>query len=360
MLIAPLLPIDLVVNHIDIGFRKIREIAFYSLGIIIASYLQKNRWLRYFIIWCVASCWINLFSPPSSYTILTNIFSALVIYIGITKLLEMGFLKANILLRGVCLVILLQCAWMIMQMFGVDPFFKTIDWDINKGKMPLVGWAGNGALLGVFLSSTSFLFLEYFKVKRIPILFFIALGFSLLLKNATCAIAFSAGGLFYLLNKYKFKARYVLGGILILLSLLGFFLYIKPPNFDRFYIWNRIFHKWITLKPFMGHGLGTFSRISIQDHTHTSWFELHNDYLEMWLDVGLIGLTLFTGFIISKFIAFFKSTRTNLQICLASGLVAYLVSAMFLFPMRIVQTGFFALLLLGVLEHEYNLPKVQS
>ena len=361
IVIVPFITYPLAINGTTISPRLIREISFYSFSLIICSFLQKSKWLRYFILWCVISWWLNYFMPRQSFIFLTNIFSALVIYIGFKKLLEISFLKSGILLRIVCIGVLFQCVWIIMQAFNFDPVFYPVDMmgRYVKMSMPICGWSGNTSLLGVYFACSAFLFLEYFKIKKIPILFFVIMVFSLVLKNATTAIALVSGGIFYLFNRYALKRKYILTGILILLLLVGFFIYVKQPNFDRLPIWRKLISDGIRIRPFVGSGLGVFSNLMIIDKTNTPWLEAHNDYLQMILEIGLVGLFLFMGFIISRFREFFSKKRNNQQICLMSCLVAYLMSAVSLFPMHIAQLSFYAILFLAILENSYEIKALQ-
>lgn len=360
IILVPFMTYPFQINGNTIHLRKIREICFYSFAIIACSYLQKSRWLRYFIIWCATNWWLNFFMPKESFVILTNILSALIIYIGVKQLLKIGFIKGNTLLKIICFTVLFQCVWLIMQMFNFDPLFYPVTASGNpyKIRMPLCGLSGNPSLLGIFFACFSFLFLEYFKIKKFPVFFFIILGFGLFLKNATTAMAFTIGSVFYLLSRYLAKGKYVLIGILIFLLLGSFLIFVKNPNLDRLPIWQKLITDGIKVRPFVGSGLGVFSHLVIIDRGGTPWYEAHNDYLQMILELGLIGFILFSGFIISRVMMFFKSERNNKQVCIMSCLVAYLVSGISLFPMHLTQMSFYAVILLAVLENSYNEIKV--
>lgn len=348
---------------VTFNIRKIRELGFYSFAIIICSFLQKSRWLRYFIIWCVINWWANFFWPKAAYVGLTNIFAALVLYIGLKQLLKSS-LKIDVVLRIIAFSVLFQFAWMIFQMFDFDPlswwkyrpgFYHITATGVAIGdKVPLVSWSGNPSVLGVFYASTSFLLLHYFKIKKIPILFFLVLGSVFLIRNATTAICFASGGLFYLLNRYRFKVKTIFIGLLIIAVLGGFFFYIKAPNFDRLEIWQKLIKDGIKLRPFVGKGIHFFSKLLIVDKTGTPWKEAHNDYLQMILELGIVGFTLFLGWIVTRFVLFFREARSNKQICIASCLVAFLVSGISLFPMHLAQLSFYAIVLLAVLERTYD------
>lgn len=356
VLLTPLLFYPLEIDGIIFNLRKIREIALYSFAIVICTFLQKSRWLRYLIIWCMVNWWLNYFWPKETYVGLTNILSALILYIGIKHFLEIGCLKVDLILKTVCIVAIFQFLWMIMQCFNYDPIFYPITTTGAKAsvRMPLAGWSGNPSVLGVFFACTSFLLLHYFKIKKVPILFFVILSSIFFVKNATTAICFATGGLFYLLNRYRFKMKYILCCILIIVMLGSFFIYVKQPNFDRLAIWKEILDLGIRVRPFVGRGINFFSHLYIVDKTGTPWREAHNDYLQLILELGIIGFVLFMGFIMSRFKMFFEKTRSTKQIALAACLVAYLTAGISLFPMHLAQLSFYAIVLLCCLEKTYD------
>jgi len=270
-------------------------------------------------------------------------------------LLEKKFLKVNALLTITCAIVLFQFGWTIMQMFNIDPIFYPVSTTGARMsvRMPLVGWSGNTAVLGTFLAINAFLLLHYFRIKKVPIFFFIILSSVFFLNNATTALCFGAGGLFYFFNRYKFKRKYLLIAIALILCLATFFIYYKPPNFDRLPIWKQLFTDGIKIRPFVGSGINFFAFLQIVDKYGVPWGEAHNDYLQIILELGLIGFILFIAFIISKFVRFFKSEKTHLQITIATCLVAYLVAGISLFPMRLAQLSFYAIILFACLEASY-------
>ena len=207
VIIIPLIVYPIEVNGVTINPRAIREVAFFSFGIMICSFLQKNIWLKLLVIWCVISWWLNYFTPKVAYYGLSNVFSALAIYIGFDYLFKTGKIKIDTVLRIICLLVILQFVWMLMQkIFNYDPVFYSIDpCSVSNHKMPLTGWSGNPSLLGVFFATNAFLLLNYFRIRKFPILFFMILPAIILLNNATTAICFAIGGIFYVLNKYKVK-----------------------------------------------------------------------------------------------------------------------------------------------------------
>lgn len=338
-----------------IDLRKARELAFFSFAIIICTFLQKSRWFRYLIIWCLLNWWLNFFIPNESFYGLVNIFAALVLYVGLKHLLNSS-LKIDVVLRLLALSAIFQFGWLIMQMFGYDPIFYYIkcDGSAGMGLVPLVSWSGNPSILGVSFACTGFLLLQFFKIKKIPILFFVILSSLVILNKETIPIlCFAMGGLFYIFNRYKITKKVILTTVLILLVAGIFLTFVEKPNLDRIPIWKQLIEN-LSIRPWVGTGINTFSYLYIFDKTGTPWKEAHNDYLQILFELGRIGIFLFTGFIVSRFVMFFRSARTNKQICIASCLVAYLTAGISLFPMRLHQLSFYAIVLLSCLERSYE------
>ena len=110
------------INGQRVEMRKIRELSMLSFGIVICGFLQRNIWLRLLLIWCIINWWINLF-VNASYMPLANILSAMVIYIGIKKLLKDKIISVDGILKTICVSVIFQFTWMIMQKLNFDPIF---------------------------------------------------------------------------------------------------------------------------------------------------------------------------------------------------------------------------------------------
>jgi len=354
----------LEINGYKIDLRKIREICLFTFAIIICSYLQKSRWLRYFIIWCVINWWFNFFFPASSYIGLVNILSALIIYIGLYNLIKSGYIKVDILLKLICCSAIFQFIWLCMQKIGFDPVFYPVA--ANGASMsghvpaPLVSWSGNPSILGIFFAMASFLFFKYFRIFKKPIIFFILICSLFIIRSTTTVLCFASGIIFYIFNTIKIEKEtrtLIISLILLVVLLLSFYVcFIDKPNFDRLPIWKQVIKNGLSDRPIIGRGVNFFQYLTVVDKGGTPWKETHNDYLQMWLEYGFIGILLFLGFVVSQFVRFLKSEKTHLQICIMSCLVAFLVSGITMFPLHIAQLSFYALILFACLESSYDTP----
>lgn len=349
--LVPMLIYPFSIDGRQIDLRKIREIGLYSFGIIILGFLQKNRWLRYFIIWCVINWWLNFFIPRESYIGLTNIFSALILYSGLKYLIGKDIIKANVLLKIICWTVIFQFAWLMMQTFNFDPIFYPVTAggvEMKGAKMPLVSWSGNPSVLAIFFAMNAFLLLSYSHLWVFLVVIFSAL---FLLKSATMALGLFVGAIFICFCR---KGKKIIPLILLGALLCGSFLWIKKPNLDRLPIWKQLVEKSVSGRPIVGCGINYFAHLNIIDKTQTIWKEAHNDYLQMYLELGIIGLLLFIGFIISKFRSFFRLRYSNLQLYLVAGLVVFLISGLSMFSMHLPQLSFYAIIQLACLDYSYE------
>ena len=360
ILATPLMLYPFEVNGYKVSSREIRQIMMVSMAIITCSYLQENRWLRYFIVWCVINWWLNFFIPASSSIGLFMILCALILYIGIRKLLDIGFLSADKIISLLCFGTVIQIIWMVLQAFEKDPIFYGITNsglpNLTKGfRMPIVGWSGNPALLSASLAMIAFLFLYKGKVW-----FWISVIAIIFLKSFTGMLCLFASGLFYLFCQKLLSKKITLWIILSCITLGLFTIFIKFPNFDRIYIWDKLIHSTVNSRPIIGRGINFFSQLNIIDKTNTPWTEAHNDYLQMWLELGFIGVGLFMAFVVNIFKDFFSKIRSHKEICIASSLVAWLVLGISLFPMHLAQFSFYAIILLACLDRSHEIKLLQG
>lgn len=352
--VVPLIIYTIKIDNFQIDQRTIRLTAFYNFAIIAISFLEKNLWLRYFLFYCVINWWMHFFMPFGSDVTLNNILSAYLIYIGVKHLIRNKYLNIETILKIFCGTTIFQLIWMIVQSLNIDPVFHYVNvyGERLPYKIPLVGWSGNPCVLGVSLAITSFLFFQYFRIKKFPVLFFITLIAALFVRNATTVLCFSGGLLFYILCKYRNKWIYSASFIIAVLTVL-FLIFVKHPNLDRLPIWQAMVPQ-ILKHPLVGFGLDSFRMLKVIIHERVPVLEAHNDYLQILFELGGIGLILFLGFVGSIFYKFFKFGFSNRQLCIMSGLIAYLISGLTIFPMHLAQLSFYAVVMLACLMSEYE------
>lgn len=117
----------------------------------------------------------------------------------------------------------------------------------------------------------------------------------------------------------------------------------------RWELWQASLAAWAA-RPW-GWGLGTFSSILPQYRTHSDRFFVdyaHNEFLQLGVDLGVIGIFLLTGFLISYFRNIFSLLRSQqvepIQKVRAAAFLAlgvgWILVSQFDFPLRIYATSF--------------------
>ncbi len=106
-----------------------------------------------------------------------------------------------------------------------------------------------------------------------------------------------------------------------------------------------------------GSGPGTF----LGEFTHYStyrsryFFDMaHNDFLQIAVCTGLVGLLLYLSFVISLFVKYFKNIENTNALILISGIIGYLIYSFFVFSIAVVSPLFWVLAGLFVSETGNN------
>ncbi|OZU88372.1 hypothetical protein CIL03_12035 [Virgibacillus indicus] len=193
--------------------------------------------------------------------------------------------------------------------------------------------------------------LFYFKVlivkysNRIEKIYFISLiGMNFVLIYATntrsVLIAFGVILISWLFSKYYRKLFHYIFYVTIAFNILFLFIYIKIQNTaiglfldnlsiqllgkslysGRSELWDRIINK-IIENPLFGYGLGTNAR-DITDTTLTS----HNQYLQVLIETGIIGLILFIFLLYAIWLLLIKNLDnyvSRISACFFIGILVY-------------------------------------
>ena len=156
----------------------------------------------------------------------------------------------------------------------------------------------------------------------------------------------------------------------------------KDPSINtRFLIWKTTLEM-IRDRPIFGSGIGTFKMNYLdyqaeflKDNPYYVKYsgkagEAHNEYMQMWAEIGIIGLGIFIGIILmfySLIIDYFKKNDNDKEKIIVFGLIlgitCFLIHCLFTFPLHVPALGvtFFALLGLTVIyTRKINLPKTDS
>lgn len=234
----------------------------------------------------------------------------------------------------------------IAQQFG----FATL----NDPKLTITigrsfGTLGHPNMLGQFLLSPIIAAMYFFKNhKKIYSLSLLILIIALLTTGNRAS--FLALGLsvvflfFYLWNTTPFKKILTFLSISLLTAFFIFtFGHSLNSIFTRFSIWQTSVPL-LQENPFLGHGLETFKlvfqkvstpELLISENFYSIADRSHNEYLDILLNQGLLGLTVWLLILILTFISSLKKKNPDLQIFLNAMLLADAITVFFSFHLTV-------------------------
>lgn len=287
----------------------------------------------------------------------------------------------------------------ILQFYGIElPIWREI-----SGRMRLFSTFGNPNYLAGYLAASVPLVLFFiFTGKKWRIFWFLVIGTlytSLLITQTRGAwAALFCSSIFILILLLIYKGRkffYVnIANIIILALITGtitaIFSFPNPLNLrewdvvkrgtstlrfkstasQRLLIW-KVAGDLIKEKPILGWGVGTFGVhypqvqgevLSEKENKEyipqaNRSINAHNDYLQIWVETGVLGLLIFLWIIIRFYRRVFYVLRIHssehyfsslLLIFLTGAMTSFLIHAMVSFPFHIIQNGIFFWLILAL------------
>ncbi len=227
-------------------------------------------------------------------------------------------------------IILIYC---ILQLLNLDQFHKPLD---LRYRDELVGTIGNPAHLASWLAIC--LPILYYAKTKFRILFIILTWIILLMTGSLSGLGVAILiTLFY--NSFFGRFKQCLLTFIILGSLSYIALCLKGFNWNLFLNNSGRFEFWKSLypifaqSPIVGGGFGKI--ISLNNH----WKHVHNEFYQIGIEGGLIGLGLAIWCIVEYFKKFVKQERSKLQVCLVSIFTAFLMLSMVNFTCHLYLTG---------------------
>ena len=339
------------------------------VGISLALW-KFNKFISLFLGYCVYSTFFIAGSSPKAMFTLATIYLAYLAIYGISKLSA----KERKWIRWAIVgVLLLQGLWTVLQTYNLDPIFNST---INHVLDDTVGFCGSHNQLGLFFAVTAPIAIFVFP----PLLLITLFG----LWQATTSFAWVGCfvGLAVLKYRMKWTKEKVLLTIFLLLTMVTFFYKVENFSWDtkgRYYSFRRAIksvvegkihltndfyaepsvRKVVTCNPLLGYGFSKFSSIfphykpvGKEKYTfngvHVRYFHLHNDFLEMFFELGYIGLGLFL-FIFGNFLlSVWKNRYNNEALLYASCVIAYCVSALGIFPTHTAISSMWLVIFMGM------------
>lgn len=230
-----------------------------------------------------------------------------------------------------------MCLLLIMQLIGKDTLLN-----FNHSQPVILGTIGNKMMFSSFACCLApFLIIN-------PLNWVIVWIMALISSSAGAVMALGMGGATLIWVKHK-KARIAVVGVILAMLLYAFMngdintLFSKA---GRFPVWKKTSE--LILKTPLGHGIGTYKVIfpymcgaEIRDQQPgKSWARTHNDFLQIPFEVGIPGLILLVGWIVS----IVRNVRNPLKL---AGLMILVGTMLVHFPMRMSQSVLIMLMFLA-------------
>lgn len=237
----------------------------------------------------------------------------------------------------IAVVALFQCAYGLLQMTGWDPYLSVEKDFVGKP----IGTLGHYTMLGPFLAVGACFFAQRLGSWWHRAAFtFLCLG--ILLVDSTMSVLALGAGLGYTLWRRCPGTAYGCAALALLAGGLAFLAWPDAQFFSltgRQIAWPHGLDAWLKA-PFFGHGPGAWSAYlngPLNQATGMNWQQLHNDFLQLLVEHGVIGF----GIVAVGLAMFFRKAQ---RLCPFYGSAAVVLCANALgnFPMHLACFGLVA------------------
>lgn len=340
-------------NHIPDPTRLIKD-AFFDLtmlAIIVMAlkdglkFEYKNKYLSWLAGWVFITFIFNWYYPiirGTGYNIGTvDAMIHFTLSVVATILVCSNFERIDFIRCGkaICISATLVSVFCIFQGIGLDPMKKLVSYSW-KYPVHIAALLDNPDTVGNYLCATLPLFLYFSKPK-----YYVCLALCLIalfLTHSSLSIVAAFIGIFtYCVFKFQSSKKILLGMIISLVVFISFCAF--NPSFNKLSngFTGRI-GAWKTMvkemnNPLFGQGLGAVKILDINtgaprygDH----WTVAHNDYLEVYLMLGALGLFLLVLIIINAFKKFNYKSENQIGVAYYGCFVAFLIVMCASFPME--------------------------
>lgn len=259
------------------------------------------------------------------------------------------------LLDGICVIALINAAYMGIQLLDMDFLFVPAPGVIGD---PEVGLMGNINFVSALLAFSAPAFLRPgWKWGLILIVAGICVA-----RTSLGAISLSAGALFYFIMKGRLYPSLALA----IFGSSAYILFVDAPGFERIEVWRNGLEAW-ALYPLGGYGIGHWK--SFFDHpmvTRTVWTTAHNEFVQMLFELGAGFAVVVTGYLwhmaarIKKFVRVHARIPGQIPFAPAAGGVVRAATALIIIavnsfanlPFHIATTAMVAVAWMAILEIE--------
>jgi len=349
-----------------------------SLSAIYTCSLKKinNRWMYIFIGWLFISMFLAprfdnfrlvYFNNLKDFRLLdrsiANFWNYKAILYAIIYFLTIHAISGISLTRRLVKIVswcgLLMGVYVILQNFGLDQFFSINKNDPNYGgvtKALLAGTLGQPTIVSPYIGLT-IPFMLYDRKWLWGMVGFIAIC----LTRSQIAVGATVLGLLIYLVFFNFrKWKLVLVSTVLILGILGLFQYVKTHSGcdnGRKLAWTTIWKDMNTPPLIRGNRLTItgFSPGSFE-WTHSIrfqnlWRKAHNEYLQVWYDLGFIGLGIVLLMLFEFYrqvLNYWKRRRDKRVVLLISSFTVIVICNFFTFLWHLGTFQFYTVVLVGL------------
>ncbi|MDD5353510.1 MAG: hypothetical protein PHS93_10140 [Candidatus Omnitrophica bacterium] len=356
---------------------KSQQIFMLMASSIIVAVSLKNVWLRSFVVylfgWTIYLFLRSLINPDIPFDVTPQKGMSILLFVLagviIVKFVSMSKLEDEKFYHVIRIAVVLQIIISVSQYLGFYPWDWALSFFMVTGQStadigPFIGTLGNRDILGCFIGISLPLFLSWKEVKPYQnnlIKALIATVFIVLLFSPSpgTVAALIGVGVYYLNKNWKYALIAIIAALsyLIVYTLNTYYIdiisapsqfhnlinsgYVDPQsaNDGRLWKWMMAFSQIIKSPETLifGSGPGAF------------WgrkYPLHNEYIQCWFELGLVGLVLMLGYVISTLKYLYKSKN----MILLSSFAITCIDAGANYTMHIATTAFLVCIIAGLIE----------
>lgn len=242
-----------------------------------------------------------------------------------------GFVRIS---KAIVIASTAMAVFAICQGIGLDPM-KHLATYVSRETRHIAATMDHPDLLGNFLA-VCIPFCLYLRGVRYKLCLGLLLIALLMVKSSLSIVAVVVGLSVYLLLRYRDKISYAVIGT----GLIGFSIFcFQNKNFSkiengftgRVSAWMEFIKR--DVNPLFGNGLGVSKAYQVEIGGNI-WTTPHNDYLMIWLSLGVVGILLFSLLIINSIKNFNYNQGNTLGFAYLASLMTFLILMLGSFPME--------------------------
>lgn len=238
--------------------------------------------------------------------------------------------------KAICLSTTLVSAFALLQVIGLDPMAK-ISIYIQKEPRHIAALLDHPDLLGNYLA-ISIPFFLYLRGTRYILSLCLVIFILLCVKSSISIFAAGIAIFIFMILKYRNNKKYRSSIIGIFIGYL--FIVLSDLSFNKFNsgftgripAWQEMIHR--GNNPAFGQGIGIVKSLLVK-FGDNYWMFAHNDYLEIYCSLGVLGLFLVSLLIINSLKNFNYKSENTLGFSFMASFVAFLIVMFGSFPMEI-------------------------